>query len=58
MAGLNSWSLSHRLMLKVLKELVKDALEPGPQCQWGIWFREEAKTIEQWNKEIKKKQLE
>ena len=30
--------------------MVKAVLEPGPQLQLTTWFREEAKTIEQWSK--------
>ena len=30
--------------------LSKAVLEIGPQIKWTIWFREETKTIEQWNR--------
>ena len=47
---LNSWSVCNRISPKDWIELVKSVLEPGPQLQWSTWFREEAKTIEQWSK--------
>ena len=30
--------------------LSKAALQIGPQFQWNIWFREETRTIGQWNR--------
>ena len=47
---LNLWSVCNRIIPKPCIELVKGALEPSPQLQWSMWFREEAKIIEQWSK--------
>ena len=47
---LNSWSVYNRIIPKDWIDLVKGVLEPGSQLQWSTWFREEAKTIEQWSK--------
>lgn len=45
---LNSWSSCNRIIPKDWRDLVKTVLEPASQLQWSTWFREEAKTIEQY----------
>ena len=47
---LNLQSLCNRIISKDWIDLAKAVLEPGSQLQWSIWFRDEAKTIEQWSK--------
>ena len=47
---LNLRSVCNTIIPKDWIDLVKGVLEPGPQLQWSTWFREEAKTIEQWSK--------
>ena len=46
----NLWSVCNRIIPKDWIDLVKAVLEPGPQLQWSTWFREGAKTVEQWSK--------
>ena len=47
---LNLWSIWNRIIPKNGRELVKGLLAFGPQLQWSMWFREDAKIIEQWSK--------
>ena len=58
---LNLRSVCSRIVPKDLIYLTKAVLEAGPQLPWSIWFREEAKTIEQfskaWGVEVSQDQL-
>ena len=47
---LKSWSVCNIISHKYWIDSVKAVLEPCPQLEWNIWFKEEPKTIEQQSK--------
>lgn len=47
---LGIWSVCNRVISIDWIDSIKVVLELGSQLQWTSWFREEGKTIEQWDK--------
>lgn len=47
---LNSWATQNRIIPQEWKDLVAATLEAGPQLQWQIWWKEEARAIEEQNR--------